>query len=84
MWEVTPNDASKYPSIDSDSFPGPDGTTAAVFGYRTDYFYDAAGNLRRVRQGGQTRFFGYDSLARLVRVKNPEQGRWRWRPTSRR
>jgi RHS repeat-associated protein len=74
VWEVTPNDPSKYPGIDSDSFPGVDGVTAAVFGYRTSYFYDAASNLRRVQQGGQARFFAYDTLGRLIRAKNPEQG----------
>jgi RHS repeat-associated protein len=40
----------------------------------TSYFYDALGNLRRVDQGGQYRFFMYDSLSRLIRAKNPEQG----------
>ena len=39
----------------------------------TDYEYDALGNLRKVAQGGQQRFFSYDSLSRLLRVKNPEQ-----------
>jgi RHS repeat-associated protein len=40
----------------------------------TSYTYDALGNLRKVDQGGQFRFFMYDSLSRLVRAKNPEQG----------
>lgn len=39
----------------------------------TFYTYDALDNLRRVDQGGQLRFFMYDSLGRLVRAKNPEQ-----------
>ncbi len=39
----------------------------------TDYLYDALGNLRKVTQGTQTRWFGYDSLSRLIRVKNSEQ-----------
>jgi RHS repeat-associated protein len=41
--------------------------------YATDYAYDALGNLRRVSQGGQFRYFMYDSLSRLLRVKLPEQ-----------
>ena len=39
----------------------------------TNYAYDVLGNLRQVNQGGQTRFFAYDSLNRLLRAKNPEQ-----------
>jgi RHS repeat-associated protein len=39
----------------------------------THYAYDVLGNLRKVEQGGQLRFFAYDSLSRLLRVKNPEQ-----------
>jgi RHS repeat-associated protein len=31
------------------------------------------GNLRKVTQGEQTRWFAYDSLSRLIRAKNPEQ-----------
>jgi len=31
-------------------------------------------NLRKVEQGGQLRFFMYDSLSRLVRARNPEHG----------
>ncbi|HEY9284951.1 MAG TPA: RHS repeat-associated core domain-containing protein [Pyrinomonadaceae bacterium] len=46
----------------------------AGLAYATDYTYDAPGNLRKVDQGGQHRFFAYDSLGRLVRAKNPEQG----------
>ncbi|HEY0097929.1 MAG TPA: polymorphic toxin-type HINT domain-containing protein [Pyrinomonadaceae bacterium] len=41
--------------------------------YVTNYTYDPLGNLRRVEQGGQYRYFMYDSLGRLLRVKNPEQ-----------
>ena len=41
--------------------------------YDTTYLYDALGNLRKVTQGAQTRWFGYDSLSRLIRAKNPEQ-----------
>src|SRR5205085_1235024 len=39
----------------------------------TYYTYDVLGNLRKVNQGGQARFFMYDSLSRLIRAKNPEQ-----------
>ena len=40
----------------------------------TSYTYDVLGNLRKVEQGGQRRYFLYDSLSRLVRVRNPELG----------
>ncbi|HEV7747251.1 MAG TPA: DUF4214 domain-containing protein [Pyrinomonadaceae bacterium] len=39
----------------------------------TSYKYDVLGKLRKVTQGGQERFFLYDSLGRLLRAKNPEQ-----------
>lgn len=39
----------------------------------TTYTYDALGNLRKVEQGGQLRYFMYDSLGRLIRARNPEQ-----------
>lgn len=42
--------------------------------YLTSYTYDVLGSLRKVEQGGQLRFFMYDSLGRLIRAKNPEQG----------
>jgi RHS repeat-associated protein len=41
--------------------------------YLTTYKYDVLGNLRKVEQGTQVRFFMYDSLSRLIRAKNPEQ-----------
>jgi RHS repeat-associated protein len=41
--------------------------------YQTNYTYDVLGNLRKVDQGGQLRYFMYDSLGRLIRAKNPEQ-----------
>src|SRR6266511_3878208 len=46
---------------------------AGGLNYDTTYLYDALGNLRKVTQGAQTRWFAYDSLSRLIRVKNPEQ-----------
>ncbi len=45
----------------------------AGLNYDTTYLYDALGNMRKVTQGTQTRWFGYDSLSRLIRAKNPEQ-----------
>lgn len=41
--------------------------------YQTNYFYDVLNNLRKVEQGAQLRYFGYDSLSRLLRVRNVEQ-----------
>src|SRR6266498_1469718 len=46
---------------------------AGGLNYDTTYLYDALGNLRKVTQGAQTRWFAYDSLSRLIRSKNPEQ-----------
>ncbi len=48
-------------------------STSGGLNYATNYTYDALGNLRKVDQGGQQRFFMYDSLSRLIRAKNPEQ-----------
>jgi RHS repeat-associated protein len=46
--------------------------------YETTYLFDAAGNLRKTSQGTsgqmQYRYFSYDSLGRLLRSKQPEQG----------
>ncbi len=74
VWEVTPNDPARYPGVESIPSAVTAGLTASAYGYRTEYFYDAMGNLRRVKQGGQQRFFASDSLGRLVRARNPEQG----------
>ena len=41
--------------------------------YQTRYTYDSLDNLVKVDQGGQLRFFMYDSLKRLIRADNPEQ-----------
>jgi RHS repeat-associated protein len=41
--------------------------------YQTNYSYDMLGGLRIVTQGTQSRYFMYDSLARLLRVRIPEQ-----------
>jgi RHS repeat-associated protein len=43
-----------------------------VLDYVTTYSYDALGNLLVVDQGGQSRYFAYDSLSRLIRAKQPE------------
>jgi RHS repeat-associated protein len=42
--------------------------------YQTTYNYDVLDNLVKVTQGSQQRFFMYDSLKRLLRARNPEQG----------
>jgi RHS repeat-associated protein len=74
VWEVATGDQSKYPGVESIPAAITAGLPAASsHGYRTEYLYDAVGNLRRVKQGAQQRFFAYDSLGRLVRAKNPEQ-----------
>lgn len=39
----------------------------------TYYIYNPQGNLVKVIQGEQNRFFKYDSLGRLIRVRQPEQ-----------
>ncbi len=67
VWEVTAPESGVTESI---SFPG---HTEATAGYHTNYTYDVLGNLRRVDQGTQHRYFLYDSLSRLIRARNPEQ-----------
>lgn len=42
--------------------------------YVTNYTYDVLGNLHKVDQGGQLRFFMYDSIGRLIRSKEAERG----------
>lgn len=39
----------------------------------TSYLYDALGNLVKITQGAQERFFKYDSLSRLIRERQVEQ-----------
>jgi RHS repeat-associated protein len=68
VWEVTAFEAGVTQSV---TFPGHSGVTD---GYLTHYDYDVLGNLSQVTQGGQSRFFLYDSLSRLIRARNPEQG----------
>jgi YD repeat-containing protein len=68
IWEVrSPDAASGTVSV---SFPNHPEITA---GYQTNYFYDPLDNLRAVSQGAQGRWFSYDSLSRLIRVRNLEQ-----------
>ena len=68
LWEDrSPDAASGTVSV---SFPNHPEITV---GHQTDYLYDAMDNLRKVTQGAQTRWFSYNSLSRLIRVKNPEQ-----------
>lgn len=45
----------------------------AGLNYLTSYSYDTLDNLISINQGGQWRYFMYDSLKRLVRARNPEQ-----------
>jgi RHS repeat-associated protein len=65
VWEVTGQDADTVPL----TLPGGE----QAYGYLTGYGYDVLGNLREAAQGGQHRYFAYDSLSRLVRARNPEQ-----------
>jgi RHS repeat-associated protein len=75
VWEVRPTDSAT--STESVSFPIPEELSPAIpqvsAGYKTGYTYDVLGNLRKVEQGAQQRFFMYDSLGRLTRARNPEQ-----------
>jgi RHS repeat-associated protein len=41
--------------------------------YQTNYTFDILDNLRKVEQGSQLRYFGYDSLSRVIRVRHVEQ-----------
>jgi RHS repeat-associated protein len=54
-------------------FEDPHASGYTGLNYQTNYAYDVLGNLRKAEQGGQFRYFMYDSLGRLVRAKNPEQ-----------
>ena len=47
---------------------------AGGLNHDTLYTYDVLDNLVKVTQGSQQRFFMYDSLKRLIRARNPEQG----------
>jgi RHS repeat-associated protein len=69
VWEVRSSDGATE-AVTFPSFADVPGVSA---GYRTSYTYDVLGNLRKVEQGTQQRFFMYDSLGRLLRAKNPEQ-----------
>jgi YD repeat-containing protein len=75
VWEVRSPDAAS--GTEAVSFPGHAGMTA---GYKTTYDYDALGNLVQVAQGAQRRWFAYDSLSRLIRARNPEQGTYAFTP----
>ena len=66
VWEIRPQDADTV----AVTLPG----NQPAHGYLTTYDYDAVGNLVKVSQGQQQRFFAYDSLSRMVRTSNPEQG----------
>lgn len=45
----------------------------AGLAYATDYGYDGRGNLTSVSQGAQRRYFMFDSLGYVARIKHPEQ-----------
>jgi RHS repeat-associated protein len=66
VWEVKTSDGD----TEAISFPGHAEVTA---GYRTSYGYDTLDDLVAVTQGGQHRYFKYDSMKRLLRAYNPEQ-----------
>jgi RHS repeat-associated protein len=40
----------------------------------TSYYYDTLNNLVRINQGAQNRYFKYDSLSRMIRERQTEQG----------
>lgn len=63
IWEMTTDSGSEAVTFKAQNLSG----------YHTQYFYDVLGNLRRVTQGTQQRYFTFDSLSRLIRVRNPEQ-----------
>lgn len=71
VWEVRSPDP--VTGTEAVTFPHHDDIPDVAAGYRTAYAYDALGNLRKVKQGEQRRYFAYDSLSRLLRAKNPEQ-----------
>jgi YD repeat-containing protein len=56
------------------TFPVPQGVTVPTVskGYKTSYTYDALGNLLKVEQGIQRRYYAYDSLSRMIRARDPE------------
>ena len=66
VWEIAPQDSQTTPV----SFPDHPEVAA---GYVTNYAYDVLGNLRKVEQGDQRRYFAYDSVSRLIRARYPEQ-----------
>lgn len=65
-WQSTTDALGRVTQVIED--PGTGG-----LGYSTAYLYDVMDNLRRVAQDTQRRYFMYDSLSRLILVKNPEQ-----------
>jgi RHS repeat-associated protein len=72
VWEVTPDDSTKYP--DRETVPFSDFSNVTK-GYKTSYNYDVLDNLTTVTQGTQSpRTFTYDSLKRLKTATNPESG----------
>jgi RHS repeat-associated protein len=41
--------------------------------YTTSYTFDALGNIRKITQDNQSRYYSYDALSRMIRIKQPEQ-----------
>lgn len=76
VWEVRSSDTGS--GTESVSFPN---HSEVVAGYKTTYDYDTLGNLIQVAQGSQRRWFAYDSLSRLIRARNPEQGTYSFTPS---
>jgi YD repeat-containing protein len=58
----------------TDIWEDPQPQNPSGLNYQTTYIYDTLDNLVKVTQGIQQRFFMYDSLKRLIRARNPEQG----------
>lgn len=71
VWEITAAD----PSTEQATFPVPQNFPhpAPASGYRTSYGHDVLGNLRRIEQGVQRRYFAYNSLGQMIRASQPEQ-----------
>src|SRR5215216_1176527 len=55
-------------------YEDPNSVNPSGLNFQTTYLYDVLDNLVKVTQGSQQRFFIYDSLKRLLRARNLEQG----------
>ncbi|MBK7598274.1 MAG: RHS repeat protein [Acidobacteria bacterium] len=71
VWEITsPNPGETQITFTGATSSDLNGTYNAN---PTAYQYDVLGNLRKVTQAAQMRYFAYDSFSRLIRARNPEQ-----------